>query len=388
MMRKKKILVVIPSFSIGGTVIALHSWLSLLDTTKFEVDIFSLYRGGVYLDKMPNCRILPENVFLSSKLVEGTWWQKIVVQIFRVLQKFARLSNLHFITKWIQSWGATRIGSGAYDAVICYAESIADSVCYYPAKKRITWIHCDYSRYLKLVNGRDERAVYSRFDKIVCVSQYTRNVFAECMPTCAEKAVAIHNVINTELICQKASEKVDLDARFRTDCFVIVSAGRLDPVKQFDKIPRIASEIKRQTNKPFVWYIIGGARGFEEYERNIVENIKKLNLTDSVVLLGEKRNVYPYMAQADLYVSTSESEAFPLVVQEAKALSVPVVLNTFGSAQESVQNGVDGFVVPLSDMADCIVELMQEEKRLPIQEYLTKHQYNNDKIYKQIEDVL
>ena len=57
------------------------------------------------------------------------------------------------------------------------------------------------------------------------------------------------------------------------------------------------------------------------------------------------------MAKADLYVSTSLSESFPLVINEAKALGIPIVSNNFGSAAESIEDGVDGFVLPVGDVA-------------------------------------
>lgn len=252
-----------------------------------------------------------------------------------------------------------RMAFKQYDTVVNFAESVANIVCHYPAKRRVAWVHCDYERYLSLIK-RTEEKVYKAFDAVVCVSEFAKSVFCKCLPQMRDKTVAIHNVINVELITEKAQEPID-DARYVTDGYTIVSAGRLDPVKQFHLIPQLAAEIKKQTEKKFVWYIIGGDRGFESYTNGIKKDIINLGVAEEVVMLGEKSNIYPYMAKADLYVSTSLSESFPLVINEAKALGIPIVSNNFGSAAESVEDGVDGFVVSVegAQFTRRIVGLME-----------------------------
>ena len=44
--RKKRVLIVVQSFSIGGTIVSLHSLLSVIDTMKYEIDLFALVREG------------------------------------------------------------------------------------------------------------------------------------------------------------------------------------------------------------------------------------------------------------------------------------------------------------------------------------------------------
>ena len=342
----KRILIVIPSFAIGGTIVSLHSLLSFIDTSRYSVDIFALNRKGEYLDRMPNSVVLPENIWLSYTLNEGGIFKRILNSLLRIVRAACRRLRMS-IEPFLCKMADGKINFQEYDAVINYSESIANIVCYYPAKRRITWVHCDYERYLTLVN-RDESKIYEAFDTVVCVSEFAKSVFCKCMPHMKDKTVAIHNIINTKDILEKAKEPID-DCNFKTDGYTIVSVGRLDPVKQFHLIPSLAAEIKKQTDKKFVWYIIGGDRGFESYVNGIKQDIVKLGVTEEVVMLGEKSNVYPYMAKADLYVSTSMSESFPLVINEAKALGVPIVSNNFGSASESVIDGIDGYVTSISD---------------------------------------
>ena len=344
---KKRVLIVIPSFNIGGTIVSLNSLLALIDTSKYDIDIFAFNRQGEYLNRLPNCTILPENVWLSHITSNLRGVKNVVNKCIRVVRAICRRLGWS-VEPLLCKLADKQVHFQQYDTVVNYAESIADVVCHYPAKRRVAWIHCDYKRYLTLVNNRNETKAYEKYDNVVCVSEFAKGVFVECIPQMESKTVAIHNVINSDDIKQKAQEVIN-DERFKTDCYTIVSVGRLDPVKQFHLIPQLVADIKQQTDRKFVWYIIGGDRGFASYVDNIKQDIERLGVSEQVVLLGEKSNVYPYMANADLYVSTSASESFPLVINEAKALGVPIVANNFGSAYESIEEGVDGFVVPLDN---------------------------------------
>lgn len=344
---KKQILIVVPSFSIGGTIVSLYSLLSVIDIKKYEIDVFALSKSGEYLDKLPNCTILPENLWISNRYYGKNVIKRIVNRLLRIFCSIIRRFGLS-LEPLMCKLADKSMNFSKYDTVVNYAEEVANIVCYYPIKKRVAWVHCDYERYLSLVK-RNEVNVYERYDTIVCVSEFAKSTFCKCSPQMATKTVAIHNIINVEDIHKKAQEPIE-DNRFLTDNYIIVSVGRLDPVKQFHLIPQLVADIKKKTDKKFVWYIIGGDRGFESYVQGIRDDIVKLGVSDEVVMLGEKSNVYPYMAKADLYVSTSLSESFPLVINEAKALGIPIVSNNFGSASESVEDGVNGYVLPVGDV--------------------------------------
>ena len=297
-MKKKKILVVIPSFVIGGTIVSLNSLLSLIDANKYDIDVFALNRNGEYLKRLPNCTVLPENVWLSHISWNLRGVKNLVNKLLRVVRAICRRLGWS-VEPILCKIADKQMRFNQYDALVNYAESISNVVCHYPVKRRVSWIHCDYERYLTLVGNRNETKVYEAFDSVVCVSEFAKDVFVKCIPSMKSKTVAIHNVINVDDIKQKATEPI-VDDKFKTDNFTIVSAGRLDPVKQFHLIPKLAADIKKQTNKKFVWYIIGGDRGFESYVNGIKRDIVDLRVTEEVVLLGEKSNIYLYMAKADL----------------------------------------------------------------------------------------
>lgn len=357
---QKKILIVIPSFEVGGTIVSLNSLLSVIDSKVVSVDIFPLKASGAYKGKLPNSRTVSENIWLSNRIVDGNIiWKTLWFFVYttKYVFKKTRINILPFFSKI----GSKQLRTTDYDVIISYVESISPIVATYPAKKHIAWIHSDYSRYMKLSGINDESKIYDVFDKIVCVSKFAKSVFADIYPKYKDKVEVIYNVINVEDIKAKSLQNEVLDKKFDTSSYTIVSAGRLDPVKQFELIPSIADKVRTLTTKPFKWYIIGGSRGFEALEQRIKDDIKKRNLVDYIFLLSEKNNIYPYFAKSDLYVSTSFSESYPLVINEAKALGVPIIANDFPSAKESINDGIDGFIVPIEYMAEKIAQLLENK---------------------------
>lgn len=360
--KKKRLLFVIPSFAIGGITSSLHSLLSALDYSKVEIDIFCRQKTGPLKDAFPKAKILPENIWLSAGIEEGSCMKKICFGFFkgvRILLRYLRI-DMNILYGKI---GGHQLNTLQYDVVLSFHEGLSPIVCYYPAKKHIAWIHSDYNRHRAMV-GKDELKQYQLFNKIVCVSEFARSVFTKIYPSLDNKTIAIHNIIPVKEIRLKAKETASLDERYKTDAFTIVSVGRLDPVKQFDRIPEIAAHIKRLTNVPFRWFIIGGSRGYGEVDSFMANTIENNGVKSEVILLGEKTNVYPYIGCADLYVCTSESESFPLAVNEAKALGVPIVSNAFPSVKESITDGVDGRIVGLDSMASAIAKLMTHKVKL------------------------
>lgn len=374
---EKRVLFIVSEFVIGGTMSSLYSLLSVLDPSRIQVDIFSRVHKGPYYKRMPNCTILKENIWLSHTILERSFFAKVASRILLGIRKVLDPLgiDLYAIYNYI---GGKQIHSDEYDAVIGYDESMARLVSYFPAKKRINWIHCDYRRFTQ---GRDESKYYDKIDAVVCVSHFVKGIFSEVYPQYANRVYAIHNVINRDDICKKSQEPID-DVRFTTDDYTIVSCGRLDPVKQFSLIPQFASQLKENGAQPFKWYVIGGGN---DAELKLIEDaIIKNGVQDHVILLGMKNNPYPYIAKADLYVCTSESESYPMVVNEAKSLFVPVISNNFPSAAESIRKGEDGILCSTSEMAICILRQM----RCPLVVNRERYQNENPQILKMFEALL
>lgn len=354
----KRILVITGSFAIGGSRSSLYSLLSVLDTKKVQVDVFARESIGPLKDIMPNCRILPENIWLSHHIYEGSRLQKWLSLVLYFLRGSLQRVGLD-LYKLYNSIGGKQIKSDAYDAVIGFDEMQARYISYLPAKKRIVWLHCDYRRF---INGHDEAKYYERIDHVACVSRFAKEAFLSVLPQFEPKVVIIRNAINVEDIVAKSKlvtpevERIFSAAEEKN--FTIISIGRLDPVKQFEKIPAIAADVKERLNGKvrFQWLIIGG--GNDDVKGKIEKEIEACCVVDEVHLLGAQTNPYPYLAKSDLNVCTSSNETFSYTIHEGLALQVPFLCNDFQGASDSVHVGQEGYIVPLADMPAIIAKLI------------------------------
>ena len=358
----KRILIITGNFEIGGSRTSLCSLLSVLDPKTVEVDVFAREHVGPLKDNMQNCRILPESIWLSHRIIEGNIASKCICKLLYLLRGILQIIGIDLfrLYNWV---GGKIINSDKYDAVIGFDETLPRFVSSIPAKMRITWLHCDYRRH---INGGDETEYLNRIDKIVCVSKFAEDTLLEVCTQYKNKTVVIHNAINIEDITAKSRlYDPNADKLFEDDKkFTLISIGRLDPVKQFEKIPALAFEVKRILNgmHKFQWLIIGGANDSVKLE--IENEIEKYGVCDEVKLLGMQSNPYPYLAKSDLYVCTSSSETFSYTIHEGLALRVPFLCNTFPSASESVHVGQEGYILSLEEMPMKIVEQIKHPLKI------------------------
>jgi len=81
-------------------------------------------------------------------------------------------------------------------------------------------------------------------------------------------------------------------------------------------------------------------------ERPALERLSRdLNLQDAVQFLGNRADIPKLLSALDVFVLTSQMEASPVSIMEAMACGKPVVAPRVGSIDESVIDGVTGYLV-------------------------------------------
>ena len=374
----KKVLVILQEFNVGGILSSLSSLLDNIDSYSVHVDVFALYAVGESTNKLHNCNILEENIWLSSSIKHGSIIRKILVVFFRYLRKILGLLGIDIFPIYVRLADRSMHFS-SYDAIISYSESLTEFVSYLPSANKIAWLHSVYSRFRKTLKYSNEKFLFDKYTHIVCVSNFAKQDFISLFPEYESKVHVIYNIIDYKSIKAKSMQLVD----FETSMFTILSIGRLDPVKQYEYIPLIASEIKNITDIPFRWYILGKDCGSKQ---SIISNIFANNVEDIVFLLGEKQNPYPYLAKSNLFVHTSKSETYGLVIAEAISLGIPVVVNNFMGVEEVLDNEIDGLIIPIKKMSFAISEIMNGSKSFKhnvcLSSFKDKSMYSVNEFYK------
>lgn len=93
--------------------------------------------------------------------------------------------------------------------------------------------------------------------------------------------------------------------------------------------------------------------------------VKELDLSDRFLFLGFRPDVPEVLSDLDVFVLSSTSEGFPLVVLEAMAAGKPLVVTRSGGPDEIVEDSRTGFLIPPSDaeaLAGKICQLLEDKE--------------------------
>ena len=353
---KTKILFVVPGFSLGGTTTALASMLNCKFADDYDIDVFAITRRDYNLQPIVSHDI-GLNGLTTAYYGDFSRFQtkeKVKYLFVKLLKQIQGCSEK--LEHWVTKTTIKKIERKKhYDVVVGFQELLATRfTSRFKCPRKIAWIHCDYAS--TYGEELDELDLYSRFEKVVCVSQFTRQGFVSRYPSLADKTVAIHNIFDAESVVERSKAPID-DPRFDTSCFTIVSLGRVHDVKRFYLIPEIAAQLKK-AGLNFRWYILGSADIPDELKR-LSDAVHQYSVENEVVFLGGKYNPYPYLKAANLMVTISKSEACPMIFNEAKILHLPILSADFGSAFEFVEQGKDGFITTIEQMPQQIIEIAE-----------------------------
>ena len=359
-MGKIRILFIIPTLYHGGTNRVLENILSLINSEKLDVSVLSLWKSS---EKDPYYAIFSDlsNLVLLEDIAQSFFYNLLYN---RFANKFHGMMRKWFNNNTLLNLCVEKVHTCIEyklkpDIIIAFEEGGATLFASKFKCKKIAWIHCDYSNFLKIQKPSldYEHSIYNQFDTIVCVSKYTADSFKRIFRDLSHKVMYIYNPTNANSIISKSLEPVD-DPICQQDVFNIVSVGRYAEVKQFHLIPDIVRDILKLNDKvKFRWYIIGD--GSEKLKNETLSKIAKYGIEEYVVLLGARENPYPYMKASNLYVCTSYSEAYPCVLNEAKVLGLPVVTNNFPSSKEIIDEK-SGVIVEFDDIPLAIANIIKK----------------------------
>lgn len=377
MSTKKRVLIVYPDMILGGSTSALLAFLNQIDYGAVDVDLLFLHNGSYRLDELPpQVRVLPDAVqtdLLSrkmriKKICNFLFTGKMFTALVSTLLGRRRPFGAFFAAAVNQILARIHCEYSAllekeYDLAIAYLELwptvyVAEKV---RAKTKVAWCHVDYPA-ARLNPGLDVK-YYSKMDQIFCVSPECAEHFRACFPQLQDRVDWTENLIDEKGIRQKADSQEELERAF-TDYagFRIVTVARLDSyTKGLDRIVSIASRLKAD-GLDFRWYLIGGGQDAAQLRQSIAEK----HISDRLSMLGEKRNPYPYLKQASLFVLASRNEGKPVTVTEAQILNTPILVTEYPAARSQLE-GSGGCIVENSEKAlyGKLRRILNGEESLP-----------------------
>ncbi len=110
---------------------------------------------------------------------------------------------------------------------------------------------------------------------------------------------------------------------------VIGAIGRYHPIKDYDTLLKAAKKVSRVI--PNLKVLIVG-RNMDQSNGELHQLLQSEDLLDRVVLVGEQKDVNPFLLMMDAFCLTSISEGFPNVLAEAMLRATPSFSTRCGDA--------------------------------------------------------
>ena len=202
------------------------------------------------------------------------------------------------------------------------------------------------------------RSIYNFASKIICVSEGVTSDMVKNYNINPSKIATIYNAVIDEDFFSRSNENIP--STFPTKVFekeYLIGVGRLSQVKNYPFMIEAFARMKHSF-QDFDYNLI--ILGDGEEKDNIQELINRLNLQDSIFLLGAHSNPLPVFKKAKVFLHTSFSEAMPLVYVEALALNLPVVTISNNGANEILKDikqkaivdshNIDEFITAIHEM--------------------------------------
>ena len=219
------------------------------------------------------------------------------------------------------------------------------------------------------------RAVYSQADVIVAVSKAVACDFAAFTRMPLDRIQVIYNPAIRLDLGKKSHQKFEHPWFGPGQLPVILSVGRLEPVKDFFNLVRAFAIVHARTRVRLV--ILGEGKDRSKLEKLV----RKLGLEEDVWLAGFHTNPYALMRQATVFVLSSRHDASPNVLVEAMACGCPVVCtDSVGGSREIINSGQFGHLVPVDDplaMAEAILAVLEGDVRRPTEDWLSQFVQEN-----------
>lgn len=398
---KPRIFISIHYLEIGGAETSLIGLLQALDPERVEVDLFVHDHRGEMMPFIPQwVNLLPEipkYAGIERPMIEVLKKGHIQLLLARLIarwqfQQYVRKNHpkdgsslFGYIGKYVTPILPSLHRYGTYDLAISFLTPHNIVLEKVQAKKRICWIHTDYTNID--VNATLELPVWAGYDYIASISEEAGKGFCQVFPSLQSKLIEIENILSPAFIRKRAQEGgLPQDMPTSPQEITLLTIGRYCYAKKMEEIP-ILCRLLQEKGLSVKWYIIG----FGSSDADIRQAIQQEGMQEHVILLGKRTNPYPYIAACDWYIQPSRYEGKSVVVREAQILQKPVIITAYPTAASQVTNGMDGVIVPLpvEACAEAMAKAIQDTKlQAQIIEHLRTHDYGNEKEVEKIYSIL
>ncbi|MEN0059732.1 MAG: glycosyltransferase [Bdellovibrio sp.] len=338
---KKHIVFITEHLSFGGAEVVLATYIRTIDLNRYKVSL-----------------ILRDDLGMENYLLKEIPPEVSVRYIFSQGSKPNSVREMR--SQLVKRMKVLLKEIGSYDLLIDFSPVLDKVIPQLRDEKIVLWMHGDKSHM-----GFCERWKYfwriRHYKKIVLLCPEMVQQFNTLFPMLRDHFVLIPNLFDFQRIHEKADDESSLSSEeqesLRKD--YIISVARLVPGKDVRSLIE-AAKINKERGVRYLHYIIGDGDMYFEL-RKLIEDYQ---LGDMVVLLGAKKNPYPWIKKAQFFVHSAIREGFGLVIVEAMSLGKAVVATKCPVGPSDIlEHGKYGLMYELKDaqkLADHIRQYISD----------------------------
>ena len=300
---------------------------------------------------------------------------------------------LNYERMYMKKWLKNYFLKNKFDVTIDFDMSLGKYLDVVDSKK-IGWLH--FSLIGKRKNKRKGKRFEKRlekYDKIIAICDEMKEEAKNLFNIPEEKLERLYNPFDIEKVKRERlndTEVTEEDKKYLQEDYM-VAVSRLVKGKGREDLIEIYSKLKEKGVKEKL-YILGDGNQKQELQ-NKIEN---LNLQNDVFLLGQKKNPYPWMKNAKIFLHTSYGEGLPTVFLESMICGTPVIAYDCPTGPKDIlEKNEYGVLVKTGDKTkfeEEVIKLLSSTDKQ--QEYIDKFfkeklsEFSTETIIKKLKEIL
>lgn len=207
-----------------------------------------------------------------------------------------------------------------------------------------------------------EKLLLKKIKHVVAVSVDLKDKIISSTNIDKNKILVIHNGIDIESFQRsELREKMRMELGISPDSFVIGNIARMVPLKNHKFLITIFKELLKDFPKLKLVLVGDGL-----LKRELEIYSEEIGLSNSVIFLGERKDIAELLTAFDLFILPSITEGISITLLEAMASGIPIVASKVGGNPEIIENERTGLLIPLSEnirWIETIKSLIKNEDR-------------------------
>lgn len=215
-------------------------------------------------------------------------------------------------------------------------------------------------RVTKLMYGGIDRMTARRADRVIAVSEATRDDLVDGLGIDARKVAVIHNGIEEIRVSEAQKAAIRNEFGFTEADQVIACVGRIAHHKGSGYL---AAAMKIICSKmPGARFLVVGEGPMKD---ELCQLVNDGHLAGRAFVTGSRKDAIDIIAAADMLVMPSLSEGLPITLLEAAMTGTAMVASDVGGMPEVVRDGETGLLCSPGDaqgMANAIMSLLGDDQ--------------------------